>query len=200
MIPERDCARPKFSTSRLLSPIEFGDPTATQRRSTQGPSLGSSSLNRFLFLLLVFGASTLAFSPAVVAQSSPEISQLPSKPDPHVGMTVPAWLALSFAGQVAALADVKTTLSLRNGDPRFTDEDPFANPIIKLPTPAYVTVAVAFTSIISVAGLEMHKSPHRWERRVWWIPQAIQIAINTGSSMHNASLPRWSTASQRHQQ
>jgi len=156
-------------------------------------------VNRFFFLALAVLASIAAFSSAAAAQSDPELSELPSKPDPHVAKRIPAsWLALSLAGQAAALADVKTTLTLRNGNPGFTDEDPIARPIVNdLPTPAYVTVAMAFTSVISVVGFEMHKSPHRWERRIWWIPQTVQIAINAGCSLHNARAEDWAPAAQR---
>jgi hypothetical protein len=155
-------------------------------------------VNRLFFLVLAVVAWTAASSSVSSAQSSLEVSQLPSKPDPHVEKRVPAsWLALTLAGQAAALADVKTTLTLRNGNPGFADEDPFARAIVNLPTPAYVAVAAAFTSVISVAGYEMRKSSHRWERRMWWIPQTVQIAINTGCSIHNAREPDWAAAAQR---
>lgn len=122
------------------------------------------------------------------AQSTPEVPALPAKPEPQEASHFRArWLALSLAGQAAAFADVKTTLNLHHEYSYFFNEDdPFARDIVALPVPAYIAVTAAMSSIISVAGFQMHKSSHRWERRMWWIPQTVQIAISTGSALHNA--------------
>ena len=155
-------------------------------------------MNKFYWLALVVVVLTAGFSSTAAGQSDPEISQLPGKPDPHLEKRVPAgWLALSLVGQAAAFADVRTTLTLRNGNPNFTDQDPFAQHVVNLPTPAYIAVAAAFTSSISVVSFEMRKSPRRWERRMWWIPQTIQIGINIGCSLHNEGEPRWTAPTQK---
>jgi hypothetical protein len=156
-------------------------------------------VNRFFFLALAVLASTAVLCSAATAQSSPEIPELPRKPYPHEEKHIPAsWLALSLAGQAAALADAKTTLNLRHQYSYFFDEDdPFARSIVTLPAPAYIAVTSAFTSIISIAGFEMHKSSHRWERRLWWVPQTVQIGINAGTALHNAGEPALKSSAQR---
>lgn len=95
-----------------------------------------------------------------------------------------AWLTLIAIVQAAALADVTNTLRLRQEDPGWVENDPLARPFVRLPTPAYLTVAEAFTFMISVAGLRMHNSSNRRELRLWWVPQAIQIGLKTEGAVH----------------
>jgi hypothetical protein len=156
-------------------------------------------LKGFLYVALALLTVNAGRPSAAAAQSVPEIPALPSKPEPHVAKHFRAgWLALSLAGQAAAFADVKTTLTLRHEYSYFFNEDdPFARDIVTLPVPAYIAVTAALSSMISVAGFEMHKSSHRWERRMWWVPQTVQIGISTGAALHNAGEPPLRSSAQR---
>lgn len=119
------------------------------------------------------------------AQQVSERKELPEKPEPIFEKHRPiAWLTLTAIGQAAALADATNTLRLRHQDPGWVENDPLARPFVRLPAPAYLTVAVAFTGIISVASLRMHNSSNGWERHLWWVPQAIQIGLNAEAAAH----------------
>jgi hypothetical protein len=123
----------------------------------------------------------------VQAQQFSENKELPEKPEPIFQKHRPVdWLTLTAIGQAAALADATNTLRLRHADPGWVENDPLARPFVRLPAPAYLTFAVAFTSMISIASLKMHNSSNRWERRFWWVPEAIQIGLNTECAAHTA--------------
>ena len=122
------------------------------------------------------------------AQQLSEKKDLPEKPEPIFEKHRPAaWLMLTAVGQAAALADATNTLRLRQRVPDWIEHDPLARPFVGLPAPAYLTEAVAFTGVISVASLKMHNSSNKWERRFWWVPQAIQIVINAECAAHTAA-------------
>jgi hypothetical protein len=133
------------------------------------------------------------------AQQFSERKELPEKPEPIFEKHRPiAWLTLTAIGQAAALADATNTLRLRHQVPGWVEYDPLARPFVRLPAPAYLTVAVAFTGIISVASLKMHNSSNKWERRFWWVPQAIQIGLNTECAARTAgNIPNASPAEVR---
>jgi len=98
-----------------------------------------------------------------------------------------AWLALSLAGQAAALADAKTTLDLKHAHPlTFYEEDPLARPFVNLPPPAYVASVVGLTASVSAISWKLRRSEHPLLRRFWWAPQAVQIAFNVESAIRNA--------------
>lgn len=130
---------------------------------------------------------TTALTSIARGQHIPAAADLPEKPKPAPKPHFTArWFALSVAGQIAAYADVRTTLNLRNQNPGFQDSDPLARPIVNLPTPAYSAFAVALTSGISEVSRRMHKSSNTWVRRFWWAPQTVQIAINSSCAVHNS--------------
>jgi hypothetical protein len=156
-------------------------------------------LKGFYYPALAFLIVSAVRPSVAAAQSIPEVPVLPTKPEPHLAKHFPSdWLALSLAGQAAAFADVKTTLNLeREYSYFFHEDDPFARSIVTLPVPAYVAVTVALSSIVSVAGLEMHKSSHRWKRRIWWIPQTVQICMSAEAAVHNVREPPLRSSARR---
>ncbi len=90
-----------------------------------------------------------------------------------------AWLALSLAGQAAALTDATTTLDLKRAHPiTFYENDPLARPLVNLPPPAYVASVVGLTAGVSAISWKLRRSEHPLLRRFWWAPQAAQIALN----------------------
>lgn len=98
-----------------------------------------------------------------------------------------AWVALSLAGQAAALADAKTTLDLKHSYPlAFHEADPLARPFVNLPQPAYFATVVGLTAGVSAISWKLHGSEKPWLRRFWWVPQAAQIALNAGCAIANS--------------
>jgi hypothetical protein len=102
-----------------------------------------------------------------------------SPPESVVRRPSRAWLALSLAGQAAALADATTTLDLKRAHPiTFYENDPLARPLVNLPPPAYVASVVGLTAGVSAITWKLRRSEHPLLRRFWWAPQATQIALN----------------------
>lgn len=144
-------------------------------------------MTKIICSVIALLALTGALASSTYAQQTISDVELPEKPQPVPQAHFTAeWLALSIAGQVAAYADVRTTLSLRNQYPGFQDSDPLARPIVGLPSPAYTAFAAGLTLAISEASSKMHKSSNRWVRHFWWVPQTAQIAINSACAVHNS--------------
>lgn len=102
-----------------------------------------------------------------------------SAPEGAVRQRSRAWLALTLAGQAAALADAKTTLDLKRAHPlTFYENDPLARPFVNLPPPAYVASVVGLTASVSAISWKLRRSEHPLLRHFWWAPQAAQIALN----------------------
>jgi hypothetical protein len=142
-------------------------------------------MEKFSFASAAILTLAICFCFSAQALQFPEKKELPEKPEPIFEKHRPAaWLTLTAIGQAAALTDATNTLRLRNQDPGWSEADPLARPFVRLPAPAYLTVVVAFTGMISMASLRMHNSSNQWERRLWWVPQAIQIGLNTAAAVH----------------
>ena len=110
-----------------------------------------------------------------------------SAPEGAVRRPSHAWLALSLAGQAAALADATTTLDLKRAHPiTFYEDDPLARPFVNLPPPAYVASVVGLTAGVSAISWKLRRSEHPLLRRFWWAPQAVQIALNAECAIRNA--------------
>ena len=109
-------------------------------------------------------------------------------------------IALDAASQMAAWADMVSTEKAIHPQfrheaggvivesPAMPEGDPLAVPFTDLPKPAYYALGTALTLSLAYLGNGMKKSRHGWERRVWWLPQAAQIAINAGFAIHNGVL------------
>jgi hypothetical protein len=97
-----------------------------------------------------------------------------------------AWLALSIAGQAAALADAKTTLDLRHSHPlTFRENDPLARPFVNLPVPPYVASSVGLSAGLSLLAWRLNRSENSWLRHHWWLPQMAQTVVNAECAVHN---------------
>jgi hypothetical protein len=142
---------------------------------------------RFLYAVVVVLAFSATAASTARAQRLATDIHLPDKPKPAPKLHfTAAWLTLSFAGQMAAYADVQTTVNLRDEAPGFQDSDPIARPFVNLPTPEYVAFATVLTAGISEVSRKMHGSSNKWVRRLWWVPQTVQIATNSACAAHNA--------------
>lgn len=150
---------------------------------TEGDTMGTTSILGLLVLAALAGPGSQTRS------RSPE---LPERPKPSVRYEVreklsprgvdKKWFALALGGQGAAMLDVNTTMGVAQCR---LEDNPLARWAVCLPSPAYVAVAVAMTSAVSLVGLEMRRSKNGWIRRLWWVPQVAQIGINTRCAITN---------------
>jgi len=122
-----------------------------------------------------------SFSPPLCAQT--DQAPLPDKPAPRLHLDK-RWMVLALAGQAATMADVKTTLSYSNSCA--AEADPLAKWDVCLPKPAYIAVSSGMTAGLSVVCLRMRHSRQPWMRRLWWVPQAVQIALNARCALKNS--------------
>jgi len=86
------------------------------------------------------------------------------------------WLALSVATYTMALGDAAQTSYYKG--PHALEVNPIARPFVNLPAPAYFALAGIATTGTNYLAYRMKHSRHRWERRIWWLPQTMQIAGN----------------------
>jgi hypothetical protein len=114
-------------------------------------------------------------------------NELPAAPEAHSSK---AWRALAAAGLGVAIADASLTKA-HVGEPTEArsagvwlpgttmEIDPLARPFVHLPAPAFVALSAGDSLAASWLGARMRRSRHRWERRIWWLPQTAQIAGNS---------------------
>lgn len=115
--------------------------------------------------ILIFLA-TLAMVPLAGAQGIPTARPAPSK----------FYLVLAAATYAAQTADVVTTV--RSLDRGATEQDPIARPFAGLPHPAFYAASESWATGVNWLALRLERSPQAWKRRVWWLPQAIQVGSN----------------------
>ena len=96
---------------------------------------------------------------------------LPDQPKPNRR----AFITLAVLGQIAAGADVQSTISLNTT--AGSEMDPLAKPIVALGRPGYVAASVALVGGLSYFGWRLGTS--RRFHRVWWVPQVAQITANS---------------------
>lgn len=122
-----------------------------------GSSIGIGMLSSLIFLVLCFAGSSSA-------QIAPSYRR--------------AYVALAAAGVASAALDVRETISFRREyGPAFRELDPLASRVVALPTPGYAIVSAMELAAMEFVGYRLSRS--RRFRRVWWIPQAAQIAANS---------------------
>lgn len=109
----------------------------------------------------------------------------PNKPL-KLGLSRREWME-AIAGQGAALADELTTE--RNLHRGYGEGDPLARPLTELPEPAYLATGAALTAGLTLAAHKMKESHNRFIRAIGDVAQDVQIGVNTGNAMRNASLP-----------
>jgi hypothetical protein len=113
----------------------------------------------------------------------------PNTPAPESAVRRPsrAWFALGVVSQAAALADAKTTLDLKRSHPlTFYESDPLARPFVNLPPSAYIASVIGLSAGVSAISWKLQRSERPLLRRLWWLPQATQIAFNAECAIHNA--------------
>lgn len=97
-------------------------------------------------------------------------------------------MLLTAASSASLMADGITTKALeRRG---YQESDPIARFLIgRHPTWARMTAA-GLPLVIGETWLaeRMRTSRHKWERKLWWLPQTVQIGANFGSAVRNGTL------------
>ena len=109
-------------------------------------------------------------------------------------------VTLDAASQMAAWADMVSTEKaihpqFRHEDggvivesPAMPEGDPLVVPFTRLPKADYYIMGTVMAASLAYLGNGMKKSRHRWERKIWWVPQAAQIALNASCAARNAVL------------
>jgi hypothetical protein len=114
---------------------------------------------KITILLLVLTAPVAAFA-----------QDLPDRPMPK---TFDVLTAATFAA--AATDSVQTVFAARAGA---VEVDPLARPFTQLPTPAYLMVSETLPTGCALLARKMHHSNNRALRRLWWLPQTIELGAN----------------------
>jgi hypothetical protein len=83
------------------------------------------------------------------------------------------YVVLSAGVYTAAWLDMTETQSSM---PNFTEADPLARPFLLLPKPPYFASGTMLGTGVNWLGWKMQRS-ERWHR-IWWLPQAVSIAVN----------------------
>jgi hypothetical protein len=94
-------------------------------------------------------------------------------------------MALALAQSAALVADgITTREQVRLG---YTETDPLARAVLgSRPTWARMAPLGALQCLLETWLAErMRTSPHRWIRRLWWLPQSVGIAGNIGGVKTN---------------
>lgn len=102
--------------------------------------------------------------------------------DVHQDHSNRTWILLTAVGSVAAGLDVgQTAHDKTSWGKDFHEDDALARPLVLLPNPAYISIAASGIIGLDYMANRMRKSGHF--PRTWWVPQAVQIALNvTGFS------------------
>ena len=110
--------------------------------------------------------------------------QFPDQPKPSRPTKV--WIAMAVASETAAILDTKTTLDVKAKYPTvFRESDPLARAFVKLPAPAYFGTSIAIIGALDFASWKIAGSRHRWQRRLWWLPMAVQTGVSADSAIWN---------------
>ena len=133
-------------------------------------------------------ADVVAALPAPFVVAKPATQSLPDQPKPNKTL----WKGLAVLGQAAAAADVASTIDVLNHGGY--EADPLAKPLAGLPKPAYAATSAAIVGGVSYLGLKMQES--RRFHKVWWVPQVLQIAINSTGALHNSVSLAYTTCHQ----
>jgi hypothetical protein len=92
---------------------------------------------------------------------------------PLINARFSPYLILSAGVYSAAWLDMTETQSSM---PNFTEADPLARPFLLLPKPLYYASGTMLGTAVNWLGWKMQRS-ERWHR-IWWLPQAVSIAVN----------------------
>jgi hypothetical protein len=137
-------------------------------------------------------AASIETTDMVAALPAPFVAvkpaELPDQPKPNKTL----WKGLAVLGQAAAAADVASTIDVLNHGGY--EADPLAKPLAGLPKPMYAATSAAIVGGVSYLGLKMQES--RRFHKVWWVPQVLQIAINSTGALHNSVSLAYTTCHQ----
>lgn len=125
------------------------------------------------FLLAVIVAALLLFTTGCTTMRQP----LHDKPV----------MILAVAQASLAVTDYTTTLQLKaSAKPNevFTEHNPVMRPFVAHGAAGLVPVIATETVLDTWLSHKMRTSPHKWERKLFWVPQAIAI----GSHMWGLSV------------
>jgi hypothetical protein len=68
---------------------------------------------------------------------------------------------------------------------RLQEQNPLAKPFVAAPAPVYFASGLALDYGLLRLGRRMKQSNRAWERRTWWVPQALQSAAQFTFAVHN---------------
>ncbi|HTT18066.1 MAG TPA: hypothetical protein VMG82_03920, partial [Candidatus Sulfotelmatobacter sp.] len=107
--------------------------------------------------------------------------KLPVKPKPSIRL----WCVLTAMSLAASAADIHYSIaSRRTGG---LETDPVVKPFESLPAPAYRALGLSAAAALDLGCLKLKRSPHVWARRLWWVPQVIQIWGNARGAKISAT-------------
>lgn len=92
------------------------------------------------------------------------------------------WLGLSIADHSAATFDAWTTRRVISSGEGY-EMDPLMRPFAG--NASLYAAMQAGPLLFEYVGWRMMKSRHGWERRTWWVPQSLGMAMNLASGAHN---------------
>ncbi len=96
-----------------------------------------------------------------------------------------AWYTLTAAGSGAAAFDAYSTRRVLAGN-HGTESNPLLRPF------AHSNAMYAATQVTPAAmdfiGKRMMVSQDRWARRMWWLPQAVELGFSIAAGVHNMGL------------
>ncbi len=95
------------------------------------------------------------------------------------------WIGLAIAGHSAAAFDAWSTrraITHGAGEEMNPTLRPFAH------SGALYVATQASPALMDFIGRRMMTSPHRWVRRMWWVPQAAGTAVSLTAGIHNTRL------------
>lgn len=99
-----------------------------------------------------------------------------------------SWLLLSSLGYTAAMSDVGITLHSKSyyesTGGRFREDNPLSRPLVNLPAPAYVAASLGLVTLNNWLALKLKRSDNRVLRRIWWVPQLVQISGNVAGAVY----------------
>jgi hypothetical protein len=95
-----------------------------------------------------------------------------------------AWLALAFAEHGAAALDAYSTrISIGHGN---VEEDPLMKPFAHSAAIYAATQVTPF--LMDIVARHMQRSENPFLRRVWWMPQSMEMGLSIFAGVHNLRL------------
>ncbi|HEY4683339.1 MAG TPA: DUF5658 family protein [Candidatus Acidoferrales bacterium] len=93
------------------------------------------------------------------------------------------WTSLTFSTQAAAAFDARTTRMLLHGYGG-REVNPFLRPVAGSDAGLFAALQVS-ASGANYLGWRMLRSQRRWVRKLWWLPQTVNVAGSLFGGFHN---------------